>query len=591
MHPTLRFLTAALSLVIAAQSWHLVAAQTTAKKPVTKTEPAKTPPGKPAPGKTTAKTPPAKTPPAKTEPAKTAATKAAAKGKGAAVSFVRDVAPVLNTRCGGCHVRNARGQFSMSTYANLMKGPPDGKVIVGGNLAGSDLIVKVEEKQMPPSGAGIPAAELETLKKWVQEGARFDGPDMTAQLTSYIPGGNQPAKAAATTVQQATGKETVSFAIDIAPVLLTNCIGCHGTQNPRNMFSVNTVTALMKGGDRGEPILPGKAEDSLIIKKLKGTAEGARMPQGRPALDAKTLAKFEKWIEEGAKFDGPDPSQPLLEVAAIVKAQRATHEELSADRVKLAQENWQLGMPGTTPIKIESTNFCVLGNIGQTALTEVAKKAEALAPKIAELFKAPKDQPLVKGRITLFVFGERYDYGEFGKMVEKRDLPSAWRGHFRYSIIDGYGAVLAPRGNDYSLDALIGQQIAAVYIASQGRGVPRWFAEGCGRIMATRLTNASDGRISQWDDDLHEALGSMAKPDDFLKGKLQAEQSDICSFSYVKFLMSDNKRFFQLVEGLRKGAAFNRVFQEAYGGTPEQLAAKWAQAGIKGVTNKKVGKK
>jgi mono/diheme cytochrome c family protein len=96
------------------------------------------------------------------------------------VSFVRQVAPILNSRCGNCHVRNARGMFSMATFESLMKGPPAGKVLFAGNAAGSDLIVKIEDKEMPPNGAGIPEAELATLKKWVEEGARFDGPSPTA---------------------------------------------------------------------------------------------------------------------------------------------------------------------------------------------------------------------------------------------------------------------------------------------------------------------------------------------------------------------------------------------------------------------------
>src|SRR5690349_7904396 len=86
-----------------------------------------------------------------------AAGKRGAKGA-AGISFVRDVAPILNARCGGCHVRGRRGMFSMATYESLMAGPPAGKVVFPGNVPGSDLIVKVEDKEMPPNGGGIPDA-------------------------------------------------------------------------------------------------------------------------------------------------------------------------------------------------------------------------------------------------------------------------------------------------------------------------------------------------------------------------------------------------------------------------------------------------
>jgi mono/diheme cytochrome c family protein len=506
------------------------------------------------------------------------ASKASAKGGAGSVSFVSDVAPILNARCGGCHVRNARGEFSMANYESLMKGAKKaGKVIFPGDVMGSVLIEKVQDKEMPPNGAGIPDGELATLKKWVQEGAKFDGKDTSAQLTSLIGSGNQTAATTpVATVQQATGKETVSFAREIAPIFIQNCLGCHGTQNPRGNLSLNTMSSIIKGGDRGEPVLPGKPADSLLVKKLRGKADGARMPQGRAPLDEATIAKIEKWISEGAKFDGPSATQPIREVSAIAKAQHATHEELTKDRAELADKNWRLGMPGSQPNKSESANFLVLGEVGENTLADIAKRAEALAPKVAEIFKAPKDQPLVKGRVTLFVFGERYNYGEFGKMVEERDLPNSWRGHYRFSIVDAYGVVLTPKANDYSLDALIAQQLAAVYVASLGKGVPHWFAEGCGRVVASRLAPANDRRLSQWDEELTGAIGSLAAPDDFLKGKLAPEQADICAFSFAKFLMGD-RRFTNLIDGLRNGGDFKKVFQDSFGATPEQLAAVWVR--------------
>jgi hypothetical protein len=60
-----------------------------------------------------------------------------------------------------------------------------------------------------------------------------------------------------------------------------------------------------------------------------------------------------------------------------------------------------------------------------------------------------------------------------------------------------------------------------------------------------------------------------------LTGQLPPEQADVCSFSFVKFLMSDNKRYTSLLDGLRKGGDFAKVFQATYGGTPTQVAAVW----------------
>ncbi len=493
---------------------------------------------------------------------------------GEGVSFVKQVLPVLNTRCGNCHIRNARGMFSMATYESLMKGPPAGKVVFPGNLKGSDLIVKVEDKEMPPSGAGIPAEELDTLKKWVEQGAKFDGPNPTAQVSTLLIG--QPMTAATMLkVEQATGKETVSFAKDIAPVLAANCTGCHGNQNPRNNFNLSTFETLLRGGDRGEPLLPGKPAGSLLVKKLKGTADGARMPQNQPPLEDAVIAKVEKWIEEGAKFDGAGPRLALLEVAAIAKTLGQSHEELAADRAKLAEANWRLGMPGIEPQRALTEHFYVIGGVPEVLLADVAQKAEAQASKVAAMLKAASGQPLVKGKTSLFVFGERYDYGEFGKMVEKRDLPPSWRGHSRYSVVDAYGTVLLTKNMDYSVETLAAQALASMHVASQGRGVPAWFAEGVGRVIASRMATGGDSRVARWDDTVSAAKARSAAPDDFLTGKLPPEETDVAAYSFVKFLMAEPRKFQVLLDGLRQGGDFAQLFPQAYGGTPNQAAAAW----------------
>lgn len=496
-------------------------------------------------------------------------------GGAGGTSFTKEVAPILVARCGGCHVRGTRGMFSMASYDVLMAGPPAGKVVFPGNIDGSDLVVKVQDKEMPPSGAGIPDAELATLKKWVAEGAKFDGTDPKANLTA-LTAGNPAAAAPMVVVTAATGKETISFSKDIAPVLAKSCTGCHGTNRPRENFSVFTFEDLLKGGDAGPPVLPGKPADSLLVKKLKGTADGMRMPQGMEPLADDVIAKVEKWIEEGAKFDGGNAKQSVIEVAALAKANASSHAELSADRAMLAQTNWNLVLPDMKADKVETVNFLVLGNVGENTLADIGNQAESLAPKIATMFKAPADQALLKGRVSLFVFRDRYDYSEFGKMVERRDLPQPWRGHFNYTIVDAYGAVVPPRAGDYSLQVLIGQQLAGAYVASLGKGTPRWFAEGSARVAASRIDGA-DSRVQKWDDAVLEVISTMTAPDDFLTGKVPPEESDICSYSFVKFLMADAKRYQKLIDDLRGGANFDQAFASTYGGSPSQITQSWVR--------------
>ena len=143
----------------------------------------------------------------------------------------------------------------------------------------------------------------------------------------------------------------------------------------------------MAGGLNGNPWKPGDPDISLIIKKLKGK-EGARMPLRKPALSAEVIGKFEKWIAEGAAFDGPDPSQTIAELAAVTRANLVTPDQLSIDRQEGAVRQWRLANPSEKPLTRETKNFYVMGNVPQGQIDEVAETAEVQAAAVAKLLHA-----------------------------------------------------------------------------------------------------------------------------------------------------------------------------------------------------------
>jgi len=496
------------------------------------------------------------------------------------VSFTKNVAPILVSKCGRCHVDSARGMFSMATYASLMKGSDAGVVIFPKDADGSRFIEIIVSGDMPRGGLKVEPDELTVLKTWVAEGAKFDGNDPQRRITEFAPN-VRPAAAPAVPLARATGKESVSFSNDIAAVLAENCAGCHGNgQQVAAQFNLGTFESMLRGGNSGPPFVPKNAAESLLIKKLKGTAAGDRMPRGLPPLSDDVIAKFETWVNEGATFDGPDAKQNVVALAALAKASRSTHEELSKDRELAAQQNWQLGMPSATADQASTKNFLLLGNVGSATLSKQGETAEAVAKKVAEILKVPSNQPLIKGRMTLFVLQGRYDYSEFGTMVEKRALPQDWRGHWRYSIVDAYAALVPARDEEFSNEGLLGQLIAGTYIASLG-DTPRWFAEGVGRNVASKLVD-EDPRVLAWDDQTPAVMTAMKKPEDFLTGGMEPELADIASYRFASYLMSrEAKRFQNLLRALKSGLSFEESFLRAFNATPAQAAAVWWQYEIR----------
>lgn len=489
----------------------------------------------------------------------------------ASVSFTRQVAPMLVAKCGNCHIQRSRGEFNMSTYVSLSKGSANGPVIVAGDAEASRLFELLASGEMPKGGSKLSADELALVRTWIDGGAKFDGPDSAAPLSSFAP--NKPAAPAGRPdVVRASGSEEVQFARDLGGLLLTHCRQCHGEDNPRNGFSIETFNRLLAGGDNGPPIVPRKSQESLLVKKLRGTM-GARMPLERPPLADEDIARFEKWIDAGGRFDGADADALLTDTVQQVIAAGESHEELSKRRLELAAKNWKLILPDATPAREETANFLLYGSVRPELLAEVARVAEEQAVKLRKLFKTPADKPLVHGRLTLYVFDKRYDYGEVGTMLERRELPSTWRGHWHFTPADAYGCLLLV-GNKVP-PGLVAQQLAGAYLASRGKS-PRWFAEGAARAVAAR-TEPKDPRVKLWDDQIARILAASPQPEAFLSGGIGPEDADILSYSFVKYLMLQSARFTALLTALDAGTDFDAAFAKAYGASPAELVLPWAE--------------
>jgi hypothetical protein len=236
-----------------------------------------------------------------------------------------------------------------------------------------------------------------------------------------------------------------------------------------------------------------------------------------------------------------------------------------------------LASPTGAPAIRESKNFLLIGRTSEAVLDEVAKAAEEQAIAVARVFRAPANQPLVKGRMTLFVFPGRYDYSEFGRMVEERQLPSEWRGHFGVDITDVFGVFVMPDsagGSDYTLSGMVGQQVAAAYIGSLSN-VPTWFADGCGHVYAARLDQKSS-RVKAWDDRLAQ-VSSEGRLDRLIGRGLSPEETEAAAYGFVKFLMNNTSKFNALLMSLRKGEEFEQAFTRAFG-DPKAVLATWMKS-------------
>lgn len=104
----------------------------------------------------------------------------------------------------------------------------------------------------------------------------------------------------------------VSFINEVAPLLVDRCSSCHGDKNPEGDYQLTTFARLQKPGMSEAPTLvPGNPVESEIYRLIASDDDSERMPKDAEPLSADKRALIKRWIEQGAKFDGPDPNAPL----------------------------------------------------------------------------------------------------------------------------------------------------------------------------------------------------------------------------------------------------------------------------------------
>ncbi len=98
----------------------------------------------------------------------------------------------------------------------------------------------------------------------------------------------------------------VDYLKSVKPLLQERCYTCHGALKQKADLRLDTVAAMLKGGESGPVLKRGASDTSLLIKKVAATDLEERMPpqhEGEPFSPAQ-VALLREWIAAGA----PAPS-------------------------------------------------------------------------------------------------------------------------------------------------------------------------------------------------------------------------------------------------------------------------------------------
>ena len=515
-----------------------------------------------------------------------------ASGKGT-VSFAKDVAPILVAKCVSCHDDNARGGLRLDTFAGLEKGGASGALLVPGNAQNSRLVQKLvtpnAQQRMPKGGATLTANEIQAIGTWVAEGAKFEGDKATdlASLDKKVAG-----PAPKVEISKATGKETVSFINDIAPTIVNICGGCHNDGQKRGGLSMATFEKLLQGGDSGRVIVPGSPEGSRLFRLINAD-DTPVMPAGQARITRKWHGDVKKWIEEGAKFDGSDAKRPLRqqvpteEEIAAQKLALLSPAEFAAKRLKDSQDQWKLTFPNGEPRHIDSKEFIVMGDAAEDRLKEVETWAIDHAKSLRTAFNV-KDDLLWKGKLTIFVFKERFGYEEFNNSVHKREVPREVLGHSQVTASMEEAFIALQDIGDAASETSPGMQVNLVehvtgaFLKRGGGTLPDWVIRGAGLSLAGR-GSAGNPYLAALPSQAGAILKDVRidKPEDvFANGTFAPGEVGPIGFTLVNFMMTRGgpNNFGQFVRSLQGGDSPEAALKKVYGADGKTLALAYANS-------------
>lgn len=82
----------------------------------------------------------------------------------------------------------------------------------------------------------------------------------------------------------------------VRPLLETHCYKCHGAEKQKANLRLDSVKAMMEGGDSGPAVVPGDVDSSNLLTAVCYEDADLQMPPDGK-LDEAQIAMLKKWVE------------------------------------------------------------------------------------------------------------------------------------------------------------------------------------------------------------------------------------------------------------------------------------------------------
>ncbi|HKQ72084.1 MAG TPA: PSD1 and planctomycete cytochrome C domain-containing protein [Blastocatellia bacterium] len=116
---------------------------------------------------------------------------------------------------------------------------------------------------------------------------------------------------------QSSLRRRIDFKRQVEPIFARSCFQCHGAKKAMGQLRLDSEELAMKGGVSGPSIIPGDGKQSLLLRRILGEGNEARMPMGGAPLKPAEIALIGKWIDQGANWSGGERSAIPASQSAI----------------------------------------------------------------------------------------------------------------------------------------------------------------------------------------------------------------------------------------------------------------------------------
>jgi mono/diheme cytochrome c family protein len=154
-------------------------------------------------------------------------------------------------------------------------------------------------------------------------------------------GAERPALAA----DEPTAEQLDFFEKRIRPLFVEHCGECHGEGRAKGGLRITSGESLLRGGDSGPAIVPGKPGESLLIEAV-GQQGDIKMPP-KEKLDDSEIADLRRWIEIGALWPADRPDAKTTSAPFTITPEQRAFWAFQAPRdvpvPAVGDEGWPAG--------------------------------------------------------------------------------------------------------------------------------------------------------------------------------------------------------------------------------------------------------